>query len=184
MGKYFYKVKVTLKNGQPTEVEAKALRGLDTVSDQIVEQSLQEHIKKNFVCEGAGATITFHLALNFEHEIEALDQKQAELDAKTAASAATGLASEALVPLRADQICTSMGKPVVPDVYAFGTLILHAIAEVKDSKVAFVDIKLMRGSTDPSVNEKFIKAVERAMRRTYVCPGNHVFEQEFQFSLS
>ncbi|MDP0977991.1 hypothetical protein, partial [Klebsiella pneumoniae] len=69
-------------------------------------------------------------------------------------------------------------------VNAVGKLVLSVVAEVVEGKVAFVDAKLKIGSVEPGINKAFIDEVTRTLKTTYVCHGNSVFEQEFQFSLS
>ncbi|HEY1092320.1 MAG TPA: hypothetical protein VGE47_14600 [Burkholderiaceae bacterium] len=55
---------------------------------------------------------------------------------------------------------------------------------VIDGKVTSVDAKPQMDSKNTSLNQMFIDSVARAMKETYVCPGNHVFSQEFQFRIS
>jgi len=81
-------------------------------------------------------------------------------------------------------VCTAMGKPEAPRVNAVGKLSLEALVGVTDGKVTLVDIKLKLGSKDAALNQKFIDLVSRTIRETYHCPGDHVFRQEFAFTMS
>jgi len=94
------------------------------------------------------------------------------------------MAAGTLVPVQASMVCTAMGKPNLPRVNAVGKLLLNVVAEIIEGKVAFVDAKLKMGSIDPAINKLFIDEVTRTIKGTYVCTGNHVFEQEFEFLLS
>jgi len=202
MGKFAYKVAFKPSKGRPEDVEVTAVRGPDRVSNRQVIEALQDHIKHHYVCEHEAPEQLFHLMLSFRHEVPALDEKmtarsaawqakQSLLHAAAAASAAAAKAADMpastlvpLVPLRAGMVCTTMGKPDVPQIQAVGTVSLHVIAEVTDGKVTLVDTKLRMGSNEPSLNQKFIDSVDRALRDTYRCPGNHIFEQEFVFKIS
>lgn len=199
MGKFIYKVSTTVKDGRPDDVDVSMVRGPDRDSNRKIERELEEHIKKNYVCEGTASKSVFYVALNFGHNIPGLAERRAAREAASGASEPTprlqaaasaaaaetaGMAAGTLVPIKAGMVCTAMGKPTLPRVNAVGKLILNVVAEVIEGKVAFVDAKLKMGSTDPAINKLFIDGVTRTIKDTYICPGNHVFEQEFQFLIS
>jgi len=195
MGKFGYKVSVTVKDGRPEDVDIETVRGPDKTSNRTITESLREHVKKNYVCEGVEQKSVFYLILNFPHEVPALAAKRLALraalpalhaaaTASAAAAAASDIPAETLVPVRAAMVCTAMGKPPVPATNAVGTLSLHVIVDVNDGKIGLVDTKLKQGSNDPSLNRKFIELVSSTVRETYQCPGNHIFEQEFTFTIS
>lgn len=203
MGEFYYQVSLRAKGGRPDEVDVDVVRGMDRNSDRAVAESLKEHVRKNYSCEGEDKRHAFYLRLNFAHDAPALPpadaarllaSRQATDAARYAAGAASAAAAAAsndpsgtlvsLAPLRAEMVCTAMGRPDLPRVDAVGTLLIHVVAYVIDDKMAAIDPKLKIGSIDAKLNNMFIKAVSRAMRETYRCPGNHVFEQEFQFTIS
>lgn len=192
MGDFTYKVALTVKEGHPDDVNVEAVRGPDHSSNRKVVKALSEHIRQHYVCEGSDSATELYLSVKFRHETsEALKQRQRAADETRQAAAALAasaveakMAAGTLVPVRAGMICTTMGKPELPRVNAVGELELAVLAVVTDGKVSDVDSKLLVGSKDMALNQKFIDSVERALRDTYVCPGDHVFEQHFRFKLS
>jgi len=195
MGKFGYKVSVTVKDGRPEDVDIETVRGPDKTSNRAITESLREHVKKNYVCEGVEQKSAFYLVLNFPHVVPALAAKGAALraalpalhaaaTASAAAAAASDIPAETLVPVSPAIVCTAMGKPPAPPINAVGTLQLHVIVDVNDGKIGLVDAKLKQGSNDPALNNKFIELVSRTIRETYKCPGNHIFAQEFMFKIS
>jgi len=200
MGRFIYKVSTTIKDGRPDDVDVSMIRGPDRNSSRTIQRGLEEHIRKNYVCEGNESKSVFYIALNFRHDVPALAERRAavrqavsdasepaphlQAAASAAAAESAGMAAGTLVPIQAGMVCTAMGKPTSPRVNAVGKLLLHVIAEVVEGKVAFVDAKLKMGSIDPAINKLFIDEVTRTIKDTYVCPGNHIFAQEFQFSIS
>lgn len=204
MGKFAYKVSIRSREGRPEDVKVQTVRGPDRYADRTVTEALQKHVQKNYVCGPDAKEHVFYVVLNFTHEVAALAQKQAaqraaykaeetSAHAAAAASAAAAVAADVpagtlvpvLVPLpSAGMICTAMGRPEAPRINAIGTITLHVIADVTDGRVTLVDAKIKQGSPEPALNRKFIDLVSSTMRDTYRCPGNHVFEQEFMFSMS
>lgn len=199
VGKFIYKISIAIKDGRPSDVDVSEVRGPDRVSNRTVQRELEDHIRKTYVCDSNALKSVFYLALDYKHSIPGLAERRAAREAasgastpsahqQAAASAAiaetAGMAAGTLVPIQAGIVCTAMGKPNLPRVNAVGKLVLSVVAEVVEGKVAFVDAKLKIGSVEPSINKAFIDEVTRTLKTTYVCPGNHVFKQEFQFSLS
>lgn len=192
MGDFTYKVSIDAQQGRTSAVNIETLRGPDTRSNSHVVSTLAEHIRRHYVCDGEGTSTEFYLKVNFKHDkLEGLAAHQKVLlDSIQSAAARAASATQAnqaagtLEPVRAALICTAMGKPNVPRVNAVGTLELSALSLVTDGKVTALDIKLLVGSKDQALNQKFIDVVERTLRDTYVCPGNHVFEQRFRFKMS
>jgi len=83
----------------------------------------------------------------------------------------------------AGMVCTKMGKPEMPSVNWSGEALYKAVATVKAGRVASVEITSLRGGVDRKAQRALIQAIEQTLRDTYECPGDHVFEQEFQFKI-
>jgi len=192
VGEFIYKVTIAAKDARIKDVDVEAIRGPDSVSDRTIRKGLEAHIKQNYVCDVPDIQGSFYLRLNFKHEVPELEKKAAARRAAAAASATSAASSVAAEPASAlvpastkpAKICTNTGRPEVPQVNAKGTLEMQVIVEVTDGKIGVVDAKLTMGSKDAELNAKFIQAVERTIRNTYQCSGEHVFTQEFRFQLS
>jgi len=85
--------------------------------------------------------------------------------------------------ITAGMVCTKMGKPDMPSVNWSGEALYKAVATVKAGRVASVEITSLRGGVDRKAQRALIQAIEQTLRDTYECPGDHVFEQEFQFKI-
>jgi protein TonB len=83
----------------------------------------------------------------------------------------------------AGMVCTKMGKPDMPSVNWSGEALYKAIATVKSGRVTAVEITSLRGGVDRKAQRALVQAIEATLRDTYECPGDHVFEQEFQFKI-
>ncbi|MDG0852349.1 energy transducer TonB [Roseateles puraquae] len=83
----------------------------------------------------------------------------------------------------AGMVCTKMGKPEVPSVNWSGDALYKAVATVKAGRVTAVEITSLRGGVDRKAQRALVQSIEAALRDTYECPGDHVFEQEFQFKI-
>jgi protein TonB len=83
----------------------------------------------------------------------------------------------------ARMVCTKMGTPEAPAVNWSGEALYKAVATVKAGRVASVEITALRGGVDRKAQRQLIQAIEATLRDTYECPGDHVFEQEFQFKI-
>jgi protein TonB len=83
----------------------------------------------------------------------------------------------------AAMVCTKMGKPDAPSVNWSGEALYKAVATVKAGRVSSVEITSLRGGVDRKAQRALISEIERTLRETYECPGDHVFEQEFQFKI-
>lgn len=192
IGDFVYKVSIGAKQGRPEEVGIRTVRGPDTESNHLVVSALKQHILEHYVCDGEAADTEFNLTVQFKHDRpkgqadwdQVAQLKRQGAAPREASAAQASMAAGPLEPTRTAMVCTKMGKPELPRVNAVGTLELQALALVTDGKVTAVDIKLMMGSKDAALNQKFIDMVERTMRNTYVCPGNHIFEQRFRFKIS
>ena len=178
MGSFIYKMTIKVRNGRAEDVEVKEIRGPDRASNSRVVKALQQHVKKNYVCDRDDPRYVTHVQVDFPHEVPALEAKLA------AQNPASGSAKVQLDAASARALCPTMGTPQAIPVDATGKLLLHVIAEVTDGRVTLVSAKLKMGSNHANVNQMFIDLVDRTLRQTYVCPGNHVFEQEFEFNLS
>lgn len=85
--------------------------------------------------------------------------------------------------ITAGMVCTKMGKPDMPAVNWSGEALYRAIATVKAGRVTSVEITSLRGGVDRKAQRALIQTIEQTLRETYECPGDHVFEQEFQFKI-
>jgi protein TonB len=85
--------------------------------------------------------------------------------------------------ITAGMVCTKMGKPEMPSVNWSGEALYRAVATVKAGRVASVEITSLRGGVDRKAQRALIQAIEQTLRDSYECPGDHVFEQEFQFKV-
>lgn len=85
--------------------------------------------------------------------------------------------------ITAGMVCTKMGKPEMPSVNWSGEALYKAIATVKAGRVTAVEITSLRGGVDRKAQRALVQAIEATLRDTYECPGDHVFEQEFQFKI-
>lgn len=85
--------------------------------------------------------------------------------------------------ITAGMVCTKMGKPDVPAVNWSGEALYKATATVKAGRVASVEITPLRGGVDRRAQRALIQAITDTLKDTYECPGDHVFEQEFQFRI-
>lgn len=83
----------------------------------------------------------------------------------------------------AGMVCTKMGKPELPSINWSGEALYKAVATVKQGRVTSVEVAALRGGVDRKAQRQLIQAIEAALRDTYECPGDHVFEQEFQFKV-
>lgn len=83
----------------------------------------------------------------------------------------------------AGMVCTKMGKPEMPSVNWSGEALYRAVATVKAGRVTAVEITSLRGGVDRKAQRALTQAIEATLRDTYECPGDHVFEQEFQFKI-
>src|SRR5437868_4236203 len=83
----------------------------------------------------------------------------------------------------AGMVCTKMGKPELPSLNWSGEALYKAVATVKSGRVSAVEITALRGGVDRKAQRQLIQAIEATLRETYECPGDHVFEQEFQFKV-
>lgn len=85
--------------------------------------------------------------------------------------------------ITAGMVCTKMGKPEMPSVNWSGEALYKAVATVKSGRVTAVEITSLRGGVDRKAQRALVQAIEATLRDTYECPGDHVFEQEFQFKI-
>ena len=83
----------------------------------------------------------------------------------------------------AAMVCTKMGKPEMPSVNWSGEALYKAVATVKSGRVVAVEITSLRGGVDRKAQRALTQAIQQTLQDTYECPGDHVFEQEFQFKI-
>lgn len=80
-------------------------------------------------------------------------------------------------------ICTKMSRPEPPSVNWSGEALFKAIATVKAGRVVSVEVTPLRGGVDRKAQRAMINAISSTLQETYECPGDHTFEQEFQFKI-
>lgn len=80
-------------------------------------------------------------------------------------------------------VCRVMTRPQLPVVNWKGQALYKMVATVRNGSVVAMEVTSLRAGVDPTAQRELIASIERATK-TYDCPGNHVFEQEFQFVLS
>lgn len=85
--------------------------------------------------------------------------------------------------ITAGMVCTKMGKPEMPSVNWSGEALYKAVATVKSGRVVAVEITSLRGGVDRKAQRALTQAIQQTLQDTYECPGDHVFEQEFQFKI-
>ena len=107
----------------------------------------------------------------------------AEIRPQPAPVPAAPPAPKAPTKVTAGMVCTKMGKPEMPSVNWSGEALYKAVATVKAGRVSSVEITSLRGGVDRKAQRALIQAIEATLRDTYECPGDHVFEQEFQFKI-
>ncbi|HEY0957587.1 MAG TPA: ABC transporter substrate-binding protein [Roseateles sp.] len=86
-------------------------------------------------------------------------------------------------PKTAAMVCTKMGKPEMPSVNWSGEALFKATATVKAGRVVDVTFTSLRGGVDRKAQRALTQAIQATLFETYECPGDHVFEQEFQFKI-
>ncbi|MEO3691461.1 hypothetical protein [Roseateles paludis] len=84
--------------------------------------------------------------------------------------------------ITAAMVCTKMSKPEVPSVNFSGEAAFKVVATVKAGKVSGFTFTNLRAGVDRKVQRAFQSEIETALQ-AYVCPGDHVFEQEFVFRI-
>lgn len=83
----------------------------------------------------------------------------------------------------AGMVCTKMGKMEAPSMNWSGEALYKAVATVKAGRVTSVEITPLRGGVDRKAQRAMTQAITQTLQDTYECPGDHVFEQEFQFKI-
>ena len=83
----------------------------------------------------------------------------------------------------AAMVCTKRGTPEMPSINWSGEALFKAVATVKAGRVTAVEIQSLKGGVDRKAQRAMVQAIEATLRDTYECPGDHVFEQEFQFKI-
>lgn len=83
--------------------------------------------------------------------------------------------------ITAGMVCTKMAKPELPSVNFSGEALFKVVATVKAGRVVSADITSLKGGVDRKAQRALTAAIESTLKESYECPGDHVFEQEFQF---
>ena len=69
----------------------------------------------------------------------------------------------------------------MPAVNWSGNALYKVLATVKAGRVSSIEVTPLRGGVDRKAQRAFIASIESTLKESYECPGDHVFEQEFQF---
>jgi len=80
------------------------------------------------------------------------------------------------------QVCTVMARPELPVVKWKGNALFRVVATVRDGRVVAIETTPLVKFEDPAVRRAFVDSIQGALS-AYSCPGNHVFEQEFEFAM-
>jgi protein TonB len=83
----------------------------------------------------------------------------------------------------AAMVCTKRTSPEMPSVNWSGEALFKVVATVKAGRVVSAEITSLRGGVDRKALRAMTQAIDSTLRDTYECPGDHVFEQEFQFKV-
>lgn len=86
-------------------------------------------------------------------------------------------------PVTAAMVCTKMAKPEPPSMNWSGEALIKATATVRAGRVVSVEFQSLRGGVERKALRQMTTAVEQTLKESYECPGDHVFEQEFQFRI-
>ncbi|MGQ3053329.1 MAG: hypothetical protein ACT6S0_16250 [Roseateles sp.] len=96
----------------------------------------------------------------------------------------TGLAALLLASSAQAQETTpicSVPPPKVPKLEWRGQAAYSAMAQVKDGRVVAVTIVSLQGGIERRTQRALVTAIEAALRRASCQPGEHVFQQRFDF---
>lgn len=87
-------------------------------------------------------------------------------------------------PVKAGMVCTKWPKlSEAPSVNWSGEALYKAVATVKNGRVVSVEFTSLKSGVDRKAAKAFTSAIQSHLMDTYECPGDHVFEQEFQFRI-
>jgi protein TonB len=86
-------------------------------------------------------------------------------------------------PVKAGMVCTKMGKLEAPSVNWSGDALYKVTAKVTSGRVVSAEIQSMRTGVDRKAERTLKQAILAHLQETYECPGDHIFEQEFQFRI-
>ncbi|HEY4081387.1 MAG TPA: hypothetical protein VGM81_11870 [Burkholderiaceae bacterium] len=175
LGKFVYVVKLTIKNGSVTDVEARPVpgQGTDDATDNTLISSLSDFVKQHYVCKGPNRVNTEYLAVTLKQDIP-------ELSAMRAAGEKVDVIRGVEVK---PAICRKTTRPQVPPHWLnTGVVRLVATVQVQGKRIGWIDVKLRSGSDSAYENQRFADSVRQAIRRGYKCTGDRIFEQEFEFS--
>ncbi|MEH0164700.1 ABC transporter substrate-binding protein [Paucibacter sp. JuS9] len=86
-------------------------------------------------------------------------------------------------PVTAAMVCTKMGKPEAPSMNWSGEALIKATATVRSGRVVSVEYASLRGGVERKALRAMQQAIDATLKEAYECPGDHVFEQEFQFRI-
>lgn len=101
-----------------------------------------------------------------------------------AATISTGaLSDSASIGVSAADVCTRMGKPLLPQMGWEGEALFRANARVQDGRVVAASVLRLRGELSRRHQALLIGAIQAALRDSYECPGASEFQQEFLFKI-
>lgn len=80
-------------------------------------------------------------------------------------------------------LCRAMPSPQLPVVQWKGQALYRVVGTIRAGRVVGIEVTPLRAGVDPLAQRAFVSSIEQALR-TYDCPGDHVFEQAFQFMVN
>lgn len=81
-----------------------------------------------------------------------------------------------------DPIC-NVKQPKAPPMEWRGEAAYQAKATIKNGRVVAVEIRTLKGGVDRKAQRMLVQAIEYALRSAPCQPGDHEYEQRFDFDL-
>lgn len=78
--------------------------------------------------------------------------------------------------------CEYMAKPEMPAINWSGEILFRAVVATRAGVVETADFAVLSGSKERRVADLFRSVIVRALAK-YRCEGDHIFEQQFQFTI-
>ncbi len=186
-GRFAYKAVITVHSGKTENVEVSTDPRIDRASNRLIEDAIRQHVKTHFNCTG-DKILTQHFVLNMDHEVlskldDLLPELLAERDAHQAQVAASATISAPRSSAWKRANCQIVGTPPILRGLGSDTAKFHILLEVRNDAVGFVDVRMMMGSSDLSLNQSFISTVTAWVRSSFHCEGTHLIETDVSASV-
>lgn len=82
---------------------------------------------------------------------------------------------------KAEKICTRVGRPDVPALDWKGQASYQVLAVVKSGRVVGMEARVLQEGVPQTVQRALVASIREALMQRYECPGDHVFEQRFDY---